>query len=159
MGKNVTHQKWKDKMSTIGGVGRIESNLVDEFVLSRIVNRPELIFNQKPYLDQYFEMDASENWRLMDMACGIGGGCPVCNKHKYTLIFYEQDMADPWSVNEDLIEMKDEGLVQQIKEDLNISFRYEKGIAPIIVGSVVTGGFKRKLKMVRADYFSLLSIC
>ena len=68
-------------------------------------------------------------------------------------------MADPWSLNEDLIEMKDEGLVQQIKEDLNISFRYEKGIAPIIVGSVVTGGFKRKLKMVRADYFSLLSIC
>lgn len=159
MCKNVTHQIMKNKAQTKGGVGRTESSLIDEFVLSRWVNRPELVYNQQPYKDGYFEMDAAENWRLLDAACGTGGGCPICNKHKYTLIFYEQDRADPWSYNEDLIEIKDPKIVQQIKDDLNISFRYEKGIAPLVVGTVVTGGFKRKLKMVRADYFSLLSIC
>ena len=42
-----------------GGVGRLESNLVDQFILTRWVNHPELVFNQQPYLDKYFEMDAA----------------------------------------------------------------------------------------------------
>lgn len=133
--------------------------MIDEFVLARWVNRPELVYNQQPYKDSYFEMDAGEDWRLYDTKTGIHGGCPICNKHKYTLIFYEQDMSDPWSLNEDLIEIKDSNVIQKIQEDLNISYRYAKGIAPLIVGTVVAGGFKRKLKMVRADYFSLFSIC
>lgn len=146
------------KVQTTGGVGRLESNLVDQFVLSRQVNVAEMVFNQQPYLDKYFEMDASEKWRLQDTACGISGGCPICNKHKYTVIFYEQDLEDPWSQNEGLIEIKDRKLVDQIKEDLNISFRYDYEIAPVVVGTVVNGGFKRKLRMMRADYFAMLSI-
>ena len=43
-------------------------------------------------------------------------------------------------------------------EDLNISFRYAHEVAPIVIGSVVTGGFKRKLRMIRADYFFMLSV-
>ena len=74
------------------------------------------------------------------------------------MIFYEQDLEDPWSHNEELLEVTDPKLVATIKSDLNISFRYEKEIAPVITGSVVTGGFKRKLRMIRADLFSLLSI-
>ena len=103
-------------------------------------------------------MDAAEKWRLLDTACGINGGCQICNRHKQTLIFYEQDLEDPWSHNEGLIEIKDRSVVDKIKEDLNISFRYGTDIAPMIVGSVVMGGFKRKLKMMRADYYSMLCI-
>ena len=146
------------KVQTSGGVGRLESNLVDQFVLGRNVNHAELVFNQQPYVDKYFEMDSADKWRLFDSACRIYGGCPICNRHKYATIFYEQDLEDPWSHNEGLIEIKDRNLVDKIKEDLNISFRYDTDIAPIIVGSVVTGGFKRKLKMMRADYYSILSI-
>ena len=65
-------------------------------------------------------MDAAYEWRVLDAECGITGGCPICNKHKYTAIFYEQDLADPWSQNEGLIEIKDQKVVEQIKEDLNI---------------------------------------
>lgn len=74
------------------------------------------------------------------------------------MIFYEQDQNDPLSQNEGLIEITDPQQVQKIQEDLNISFRYDHEIAPIILGSVVTGGFKRKLRMMRADYFSVLSV-
>ena len=103
-------------------------------------------------------MDSAYDWRVVDTECGINGGCPVCNKHKYTIIFFEQDTSDPWSLNESLIEIKDKTIISQIQSDLNISYRYQNEIAPIIVGTVVTGGFKRKLRMLRADYFSLLSI-
>ena len=103
-------------------------------------------------------MDAAYEWRVLDAECGITGGCPICNKHKYTAIFYEQDLADPWSLNEGLIEIKDQKVVEQIKEDLNISYRYNTEIAPLIIGTVVAGGFKRKLRMIRADYYALLSI-
>jgi len=46
-----------------------------------------------------------------------------------------------------------------VRADLNISYRHDAEIAPIICGTVVNGGFKRKLRMVRADYFSMLSVC
>lgn len=32
-------------------------------------------------------------------------------------------------------------------------------IAPFVTGTVVKGGFSRKLKMVRADLFAALSVC
>ena len=60
-------------------------------------------------------MDAGYDWRVVDTECGIHGGCPICNKHKYTMIFYEQDLEDPWSLNEDLIEIKDSETVNKIK--------------------------------------------
>ena len=67
-------------------------------------------------------------------------------------------MEDPWSGNEGLIEVTDQEQVEQLKEDLNISFRCQHEIAPLIIGTVVTGGLKRKLRMVRADYFFMLSV-
>jgi hypothetical protein len=106
-GKTVTNKMNQHKVQTAGGVGRLESNLVDQFVASRWVNHCEMVFNQQPYADKNFEMDAAEKWRLMDTACGISGGCPICNKHRYTMIFYEQEIDDPWSYNEGLIEITD----------------------------------------------------
>ena len=60
-------------------------------------------------------MNSSEKWRLRDSACGIKGGCAIVNRHRYTMIFYEQDLEDPWSHNEGLIEITDPSLVQKIK--------------------------------------------
>lgn len=87
--KSVTNRMNQHKVQTQGGVGRLESNLVDQFVMTRWINHSELVFNQQPYLDKYFEMEAAEKWRLNDPACGINGGCPIRNKHRYTVIFYE----------------------------------------------------------------------
>lgn len=42
--------------------------------------------------------------------------------------------------------------------NLDMSLKDNYMIAPIIIGSVVNGGFSRKLRMLRADLFSLLSI-
>lgn len=109
--KTVAKKMNQHKVQTKGGVGRLESNQVDQFVMTRWVNHAELIFNQQPYFDKYYETDSASKWRLNDVGCGINGGCPICNKHKYTLIFYEQDLEDPWSQNENLIEVKDKNLV------------------------------------------------
>jgi len=36
------------------------------------------------YKDQYFEIDASEQWVLSDKS-----ECYICQKHRYTLIFFD----------------------------------------------------------------------
>ena len=86
---------------------------MDNFVLQRQLNQPELIFNQCRYKDCYFEEDASEQWHLQDGACGMSGGCPVCRRHKYTLIFYQQEESEVViSKNEGLIEITDKAAVE-----------------------------------------------
>jgi hypothetical protein len=42
---------------------------------------------------------------------------------------------------------------------LNLKIQDENEIAPIICGTVVNGGFRRKLRMLRGDLFSMLLIC
>ena len=61
--------------------------------------------------------------------------------------------------NSNLTEIMDGDIVRRIKEELNINFIELDGVAPFIGGSVSNGGFSRKLKMLRADIFSTLSIC
>jgi len=50
-----------------------------------------------------------------------------------------------------------------VKQSLNLNFNENDEIAPLIVGSVVSEngptGFNRKLRMVRADLFTMLSVC
>lgn len=81
----------------------MESNQVDTFVLNRKVNHPELIFNQNKREDLFFEQDASETWKLLE-----NGNCYQCQKHRYTMIFYEQEKDAP---NDDLIEIKDKKVI------------------------------------------------
>lgn len=129
----------------------MESNQVDTFVLNRKVNHPELIFNQNKREDLFFEQDASETWKLLE-----NGNCYQCQKHRYTMIFYEQEKDAP---NDDLIEIKDKKVIQEVRKTLNLTFKDTDDIAPFIVGSVIVyDGFQKKLKMMRADLFSLLSI-
>ena len=42
---------------------------------------------------------------------------------------------------------------------MNLKIQDENEIAPIICGTVVNGGFRRKLRMLRGDLFSMLLIC
>lgn len=88
-GKFVKNKMNQHKVQSATGFGRLECNFVDQFIISRWVNQPELVYNQKPYVDEVFMMDSSLDWRVVDTQCGITGGCPICNKHKYTMIFYD----------------------------------------------------------------------
>ena len=55
-------------------------------------------------------------------------------------------------------EIKDPAIIAGVKHDLNLEDGADD-YTPIICGSVVGGGFRRKLQMLRADLFSLLSVC
>jgi len=55
--------------------------------------------------------------------------------------------------------VKDPKVVKQVKLEMGIKFNETKETNPFICGTVVNGHFKRKLKMMRADLFSLLACC
>ena len=61
--------------------------------------------------------------------------------------------------NDDLTEIIDTYHIKEIKEGMNINFQELDGVAPYIGGSVINGGFTRKLKMLRGDVFSALAVC
>lgn len=121
------------------------------------MNSPELIFNNCGYKDLYWEVDAGEKWQL-SYKIGPTHDCYVCQKHKYGVVF-----IDKRGNNEDLEEIKDPAIIEKVKQDLNLEDGADD-YTPIICGSVVggggyNGGFKRKLKMLRADLFAMLSVC
>ena len=59
--------------------------------------------------------------------------------------------------NDDLLEITDAKLILQVKESLKLNEKCDDYV-PIICGSVVSGGFTRKLQMLRNDLFSVLSV-
>lgn len=136
-----------NQTQTHHGVGRKEKTVLDHFILTRKVNHPELLFNQSPHRDGYFEDQVLE-WELSNE-------CFVCEKHRYTLIFYQKN--DP---NEGIKEITKTSEVQAIKESLRLGFADQHDTSPIITGSVINNSapFSRKLKMMRADLFTLMCI-
>lgn len=89
-------------------------------------------------------MDASEQWRMSNE-------CYVCHQYRYTTVFYSQ------GENPGLTEIKD---AEAVRECMNLGFKEKDEIAPVIAGTVIlNGGFSKKLRMMRADLFTLLSIC
>jgi hypothetical protein len=70
------------------------------------------------------------------------------------MIFYDQLLS-----NEGLIEIHDTQTIETIKDELNLTYHEADEIAPVICGTVVNGGFHRKLRMLRADLFSMLAVC
>ena len=61
-----------------------------------------------------------------------------------------------------MIEIKDDILIDQIEKTLNFGFKDSEDTSPVIVGTVVNcknKGFSRKLRMLRADIFTFLSVC
>jgi len=49
-------------------------------------------------------------------------------------------------------------LVKRIRDELNLNVRERDKVAPLICGTVANGSFKRKLRMLRADLFTLLAV-
>ena len=79
----------------------------------------------------------------------------MCQKYKCTCLFYDQE-----GENRGLLEIKDPELLDQIKDNLNLNFNDEDEVTPFVCGTIVQGGaFVRKLRMLRCDMFSILSVC
>jgi len=63
---------------------------MDRFVMTRVLNRPELVFNQTTKCDanpktRWFRKDAMSRWKL-----SLRDECYICDRHPYTQIFYER---------------------------------------------------------------------
>ena len=85
---------------------------MDNFVLTRVLNHPELIFNQRPQLDKenervFFAVDAQRPWNL-----SLRNECLVCQRYMYTQIFYERGVL---AQNHDLIEIHDKKLLDKLR--------------------------------------------
>lgn len=128
--------------------------------MTRRLNHPELIFNQRLKNDttnnRFFKKDAGAAWQL-----SAKNQCYVCEKYRYTMIFYDRYM---FSHNNGLVEIKDKELIKQLKLDHNFNYGKYKSMTPIICGTITNKAynqklFQRKLKMLRAPLFSLLQIC
>ena len=63
------------------------------------------------------------------------------------------------AANDELIEITDRRLVSRIRDELNLNPNERDKVAPLICGTVVNGSFTRKLRMLRADLFTLLAVC
>ena len=62
--KTVEIQKAISQCMIANGTGRFDDSSVDKFVITRILNKPELMFNQKPWLDQdYKARFFQKDWR------------------------------------------------------------------------------------------------
>mmetsp|Transcript_34104 Transcript_34104/g.52386 ORF Transcript_34104/g.52386 Transcript_34104/m.52386 type:complete len:99 (-) Transcript_34104:1422-1718(-) len=79
------------------------------------------------------------------------------------MIFFEQrKFLSGVEHNKDLTEITDPNSVSLIQQYLNFGVMDKGETAPVIVGTVVNDrkrGFSRKLRMMRGDLFSMLSVC
>lgn len=141
--RSIAHQKSVNAVLT-----GFSAPALDNFIVCRKPNYPELIFNQKKQIDKYFIKDSCQNWAFSEK-------CYVCERHTYVAIFYEQSTC---AENEGLIEIKNQDVIQEINDNLNLNLKDNFMVAPFIIGSVVSGGFDRKLRMLRSDLFTLLSV-
>lgn len=127
------------------GVARTQTSINDKFILTRMINRPELIFNhgQGPAFAQQ-----NDTWNLVDE-------CFICSQHRYTMIFFNKGVLD--STNPDLVEIKDKAFVAKLKEEYQADPQNKNVFTPVIRGTV-TSGFKRQLRMMTTEIFALLSV-
>lgn len=182
----ITKQKQQmasGSFSDCHGIGRSmhKGHGHDHFIIYRGINLPELVFNQDPLQDQnvrkrYFEFDHFAKWSVSDNQ-NKKNNCLLCQKQKYAIIFYERSENG----NQDLYEIKDKEFVKKCRAEYKLKHSLEKKNlrkvkTPLICGTVVTDRdesvkvartstnpitnmtFDRKLRMIRADLFALLSI-
>ena len=140
----------RNQASVGPGIGRFESES-DVFVVTRKPRMPELIYNNNRHKDLYWEIDQGDMWRVSHQK-NPTNECFLCQKHKYAMIFIEK-----FGDNSDLQEIKDSEIIRSVQQHLNLNDQSDE-YAPIICGSVVDGGFERKLQMLRSDYYSLMSV-
>ena len=85
--------------------------------------------------------------------------CILCDKFKYTIIFYDRDSKS----NPGLTEITDPNFLSEIKGDYIKNYKTYGTQTPIICGTVVKkpfgqSNFSRKLKMIRAPIFTVLCL-
>jgi hypothetical protein len=102
--------------------------------LTRFVNYPELIFNQRIKNDRtkhhkFFKKDVQYQWTLSKK-----NECYVCQKHRYTIIFYERGAL---AKNHGLVEILDNEFLYDLKLDFNKNYFTYKSNTPIICGTIV----------------------
>jgi hypothetical protein len=93
--KAVNHQVLGAQNLTSAGATRHSDSVVDSLVITRIINRLELVFGH----------DRTKFWKLSKQS-----ECFVCDQHKYTVIFY-----DKISENEGFVKISDEAAINSIK--------------------------------------------
>lgn len=157
---------------------------MDRFVLSRKSNNvPELIFNQTPELDfdkkrRFFEIDHEMKWRISDNNSQGREPCHICERQQYCIIFYQRDkslLRMQKNINKELIEVDDPVFIEKLRAEYRlkycqISTSLKKMTTPLLFGTPVRNlrrfsgsdkitdiTFDRKLRMMRADLFTLLS--
>ena len=144
--KSVSNSVQKNQSTYARGVGRMPENIIDTFVLTRKLTFPELCFNQNMYKDKYFDALSPKQWELSDK-----GECFICHKHKYVCIFYDRKNTN------NLIPLNRTSAKNDLKQNLNLTSIDQKTQMPIIIGTV-TPHFSRKLKLMNANIFAMLSL-
>lgn len=159
--KKIEQRKCLHSSKGAGGVGREGSSCLDYFVVTRVLNHPELTFNQRPQHDKdtnirFFEKDAMQFWQM-----SARNECYICQRHMYTQIFYQRGIL---AQNKGLTEVTDPAIVEELTYQYKKDYLSYRTNTPLICGTVVKrehghGVFDRKLKMLRASVYSLLSVC
>ena len=107
-----TYKKISDIQVCSNAAGA-ENSSGDNFVLTRRLNHPELIYNQRlsrdSTKDRFFKVDANQAWALSHK-----DECYMCEKHHYTCIFYERGTK---TLNNGLIEIKDLVFLDLLRKD------------------------------------------
>tara|TARA_B110000285_G_scaffold218667_1_gene268382 strand:+ start:82 stop:576 length:495 start_codon:yes stop_codon:yes gene_type:complete len=138
-GKIVRNNKIINQAITGQGIGREDVNPSDVFVVTRKSRMPELIFNNDTSKDLYWDIDQGEMWQLSHGPKNPTNECFLCQKHKYAMIY-----VDKCYNNDELEEIKDPEIIEIVKFNLNLNDKCDD-YAPIICGTVMNSGFKRKL--------------
>ena len=130
----------------------------DKVCLVRKVNYPELVF--RPDM-QDFRENEEQRWKLAE-----DQDCYICMKSKYTMIFYSDQKKDSQR-NKEFTEITDPEFLSKCRANFE-SFKPEDE-CPVILGSVTQGlnlkkfnkfsqGKHLAIKMMRADYYTMLSV-
>lgn len=108
------------------GYCRYSSNTHDNFVITRLLNHPELIFNQKYQDDKprnrFFKKDAMQQWKI-----SLRNECLTCDRYPYTMIFFERGVL---AQNTELTEITDEAILKELKYEFNKSYLKTRTMTP-----------------------------
>ena len=132
--RNYQHLKALNQSRDKYGVGRQTESNQDQFTLSRVINHPELCFNQRPDHDKcaerrWFEVDANLVWQFRD-----NNDCLVCNRHQYTQVHYQRGIL---ARNRGLVEIKEKKIVEELRYRYNRDYLQNRTDTPLIMGTVV----------------------
>ena len=83
--RQISENKRRNLTQEGRGVGKIAFSKIDQFVLTRRLNCPELVFKRRESAeDGWFDPSSQSAWRLERE-----GSCYLCEKHKYTVVFFD----------------------------------------------------------------------